>query len=57
MNSILLNPSLAYWFEFHIKPLIPNLKSIASFLSLDIAVLMCSVVLFVRDNSHASKKP
>ena len=53
MNS---NPSLAYWLEFDVKPLIPNLKSIASSLSLDIAVLMCSVVLFVRGNSHASKK-
>ena len=57
MNSILLNPSLAYWFEFDIKPLFPNLKSIASSLSLDITVLMYSVVLFVKGNSHARKKP
>ena len=57
MNSILLNPILAHWFEFDIKPLFPNLKSITSSLLLDIAVLMYSVVLFVKGNSHASKKP
>ena len=48
MNSILLNPSLAYWFELDIKPLLPNLKSIASSLSLDIVVLnthvQCGIV-------------
>ena len=57
MISILFNPSLAYSFEFDIKPLFPNLKSIASFLSLDIVVLMYSVILFDKGNSHASKKP
>ena len=57
MNSILLNPILAHWFEFDIKPLLPNHKPIASSLSLDIVVLMYSVLLFVIGNSNASKKP